>query len=341
MVITNIEWIIPLGFILAGISAGLIGEKILFTKLKQIAENQRIPGIDIIFKSLHQITFIWLILTGFHAAILSYELKPDIAHTLQKIITSIFIISVTVIVARLASGFVSLLSQRTEGVSASLFANITKATIFVVGILIILPTFGIEITPILTTLGVGGLAVGLALQETLSNLFSGIALIFSKQVRTGDYIKIDNCLEGYVTDITWRHTTIKELANNTIIIPNSKIAASSFTNYHLPVKEITLTLNIAVNYNSDLEKVEKITIDVAQEVMSEVAADLQNSQPYIIYQKFGNNGIDLLVYIPLKEFYDQRIATHLFIKKLHRRFQEEGIEMPTPSSEVFLKSSIQ
>jgi small-conductance mechanosensitive channel len=340
MAIPYLKFIIPLAFIIVSIIAGLIVEKIVFTRLKKITENKIIPWLDIIVQSLHRIPFIWFVITGFYAAILSYEFKPDITHLFKEIIVSIFILSLTIFTARLASGFVSLLSQKTEGISASLFSNITKVTVLVIGILLILPNLGIEITPILTTLGVGGLAVGLALQETLSNLFSGLVLIFSKQLRTGDYIKIEDGLEGYVTDITWRYMTIKELANNTIIIPNSKVAASSFTNYHLPVKDITLTINVGVHYDSNLEHVEKVTIDVAKEVMSEIASDLQNSHPHIIYHKFGENGIYFLVYIPLKEFYDQRIATHLFIKKLHRRFQEEDIQMPTPYNEVFLKSSI-
>ncbi|BAZ12366.1 MscS mechanosensitive ion channel [Calothrix sp. NIES-4071] len=147
-------------------------------------------------------------------------------------------------------------------------------------------------------------------------------MIFSKQIRTGDYLKIDGGHEGYVTDITWRNTTIQELTNNIIIVPNLKLATAIFTNCHLPVKEISLTVNVGVDYESDLDYVEDVTIYVAKEVMQEVAPDLMKNEPFIRYQKFGDFSIDFTVYIRVNEFFDQRIARHLFIKKLHKKYQK-------------------
>mgnify|MGYP001792561756 FL=1 len=187
-----IEWIRPLVFILVGLLAGIIAEKVVFSRLKNIVAKKQIPGSDIIFSSLQRIPFIWFLLAGFFGAILSYSLKEDVTTALQKIIIAIFLFTVTLVLARLAAGFVNLFIQRTEGVSASLISNLVKTTIFILGALIIFQTIGIEITPIITTLGIGGLAVGLALQDTLANLFSGFYLIISKQVKTGDYIKLES-----------------------------------------------------------------------------------------------------------------------------------------------------
>ncbi|MTJ47439.1 mechanosensitive ion channel family protein, partial [Dolichospermum sp. UHCC 0259] len=269
-----IEWIIPFVFILAGLLAGLVGEKVIFRKLKTFVTKKQIPGSEIIFQSLHRMTFVWFVVTGFFWAILSSPLKPDIANVLQKVLTIILLYSVTLVLARLADGFVTLFVQRTEGFPTSLLSNLAKVAVLILGTLILLQTVGIEITPIITTLGVGGLAVGLALQDTLANLFSGFYLVMSKQVRTGDYVKLDDGNQGYVTDITWRNTTIREISNNVIIVPNSKLASAIFTNYHLPAKEITLTMNIGVSYNSDLDLVERVTIEVAKEVMQEIAPEL-------------------------------------------------------------------
>jgi small-conductance mechanosensitive channel len=205
------------------------------------------------------------------------------------------------------------------------------------GTLILLQTVGVQITPIITTLGISGLAVGLALKDTLENFFSGFYLIFSKQIRTGDYLKLDGGHEGYVTDITWRNTTIQELTNNIIIVPNSKLASAIFTNCHLPVKEISLTVHVGVDYESDLDYVEHVTIEVAKEVMQEVAPELVNNEPFIRYQKFGDFSIDFIVYIRVNEFFDQRIARHSFIKKLHKRYQKEGIKIPSPAYELHLQ----
>ena len=336
-----IEWIRPLVFILVGLLAGIIAEKVVFSRLKNIVAKKQIPGSDIIFSSLQRIPFIWFLLAGFFGAILSYSLKEDVTTALQKIIIAIFLFTVTLVLARLAAGFVNLYIQRTEGVSASLISNLVKTTIFILGALIIFQTIGIEITPIITTLGIGGLAVGLALQDTLANLFSGFYLIISKQVKTGDYIKLESGEEGYVTDITWRNITIEELSKNVIIVPNSKLASANFTNYHLPVKELTLTMDVGVSYDSDLEQVERITVEVAKEVMQEIAPDLVETDPFIRFHTFNDFSIDFTLYMRISEFFDLRIGKHLFVKKLHKRYNQEGIAIPFPIRDIYIKENVQ
>ncbi|MBD2692622.1 mechanosensitive ion channel family protein [Anabaena catenula] len=330
------QWIIPIVFVLTGLLGGLIGEKYVFQKLKIFVANKQVPGNQIIFQSLHRMTFIWFVVAGFFWAIISSPLKPDIINVLQKILTIIVLYSVTLVLARLTAGFVNLFIRRTEGVSTSLISNLAKVGVLILGTLILLQTVGIEITPIITTLGIGGLAVGLALQDTLTNLFSGFYLLISKQVRTGDYVKLDDGNQGYVTDITWRNTTIKEMSNNVIIVPNSKLASAIFTNYHLPAKEITLTMNVGVSYDSDLELVERVTVEVAKEVMQEIAPKLIENEPYLRFHTFNDFSIDFTLYMRVSEFFDQRIGKHLFVKKLHKRYQKEGIQIPFPVRDIYM-----
>jgi small-conductance mechanosensitive channel len=332
-----IEWIAPIAFILAGLLAGIIGEKVIFKRLEIFVKNKRIAGGNIIFRSLHRMTFIWFVLGGFLGAVLSSPIKPDIANVLQKVLTIALLYSVTLVLAKFTAGFVNIFIQRTEGVPTSLISNLAKIAVFVLGTLIILQTVGVEITPIVTTLGIGGLAVGLALQDTLANLFSGFYLIISKQVRTGDYVKLDAGHEGYVLDISWRNTTIKEISNNVVIVPNSKLSSAIFTNYHLPAKEITLTLDVGVSYDSDLDKVEKVTVEVAKEVMQEIAPNLIANEPYIRFHNFGDFSIDFTLYMRVSEYFDQRIGKHIFIKKLHKRYQQAGITIPFPIREVYMQ----
>ncbi|AVH74007.1 mechanosensitive ion channel family protein [Nostoc sp. 'Lobaria pulmonaria (5183) cyanobiont'] len=335
-----IEWITPIVFILAGLLAGIIGEKVIFKKLETFVTNKRIFGSKIIFRSLHRMTFLWFVIAGFFWAVLSAPLKPDIAIVLQKILTIALLFSVTLVLARLTGGFVNLFIRRAEGVPTSLISNLAKATVFVLGTLIVLQTVGVQITPIITTLGIGGIAVGLALQDTLANLFSGFYLIISKQVRTGDYVKLDAGHEGYVIDISWRNTTIKEMSNNIVIVPNSKLSTAIFTNYHLPAKEITLTMDVGVSYDSDLEEVERLTVEVAKEVMQEIAPELKESEPYIRFHTFNDFSIDFTLYMRVSEYFDQRIGKHLFVKKLHKRYQQAGIKIPFPIREVYVPNNV-
>lgn len=334
------QWIVPVVFILFGLIAGVIGEKVVFKKLKKFVTDKQIPGGEIIFIAFNRMTFLWFVLAGFSGALLdsSLNISNDIKVVLQKIIIILFLFSVTLVLARLTAGFINIWIRRKEGIPASLISNLAKIAVLILGTLILLQTVGIEITPIVTTLGVGGLAVGLALQDTLANLFAGFYLIISKQVRTGDYVKLDDKYEGYVTDITWRNTTIKEFSNNVIIVPNSRLSSAIFTNYHLPAKAITLTLDVGISYNSDLEHVERVTVEVAKEVMQEVAPNLIEIEPNIRFHTFNDFSIDFRLYMRVNEYFDQRIARHLFIKKLHKRYQEEGIEIPFPIRDIYMRN---
>jgi small-conductance mechanosensitive channel len=195
---------------------------------------------------------------------------------------------------------------------------------------VILNTLGISITPILATLGVGGLAVALALQETLSNLFSGFHILMARQIRIGDYVKLETGEEGYVIDINWRTTKIKMLPNNVVLIPNAKLAQAIIVNYYLPEKEMAVLVNLGVHYKSDLKKVEKITCEVAREVMKEVSGGVPEFEPFIRYNTFADFRINFTVILRAREYVDQYLIKHEFIKRLHERYNKENINIPYP-----------
>lgn len=245
------------------------------------------------------------------------------------------------VMAKILVGFVNLYSRKVGGalLSTSMFANLTRILVFILGILIALQQLGISVTPILTALGVGGLAVALALQETLSNLFAGIQMIASKQIRPGDYVKLASGEEGYISDITWRYTTVRALPNNTIVIPNAKLAAAIVTNYDYPDKEMSISIRIGVSYDSDLEKVEKVVIEAGVEMMKHVEGGVPEFKPFIRYHTFNDFSIDFDLILRSKEVTNQYLIKHEFIKRIHRRFKEEGIKIPFPIRDVYLQKN--
>lgn len=334
-----VKMILPsLVLIAAGFLIGAVAEKIIFSKLRKIALDTGWEGGEIIIAAVHGTVKFWCVVAGLYAAVETVPLNDHLYTFLQKSLLVVVLASVTIALAKVATGFVRLYSKRAEGVlpSISLFPNITKLSIYVLGLLVILQSLGISITPILTALGVGGLAVALALQDTLANLFAGLHVLVSKQMRQGHYIKLNTGEEGYVTDITWRNTTLRALANNMIIIPNAKMASAIITNYDLPVKEGTVIVPVGVSYGSDLAKVEQVTVQAAQEVMQETGNAGPGFEPLIRYQGFGDSSINFNVILRAKEFADQYVLKHELIKKLYRRYHEEGIEIPFPTRIVYL-----
>lgn len=365
------DWILPVLFILGGLLLGIFFEVIVLKSLKKITVHTSWQLVDILLTSLHRMPMLWFTCAGIYGATLSISINPQLRKFINDVLVAVVILSVAVFLSRMAVGLLNLLSKRTESretpssssvvqyskylaslsqraesglpatslfVSVTLFANVIRLLILLIGIFIILQNLGISITPLVTALGIGGLAVALALQDTLSNLFAGFHIIASKQVRPGDYVKLDTGDEGYVTDVNWRNTVITPLpANNIIIIPNSKFASAIITNYNLPEKKIWVPVQVGVSYNSDLEKVEKITLEVAKETVKEVAGGVLDFEPLIRYHTFGESSILFTVRMLVDEFSSQFPVKHEFIKRLHKRYKEEGIEIPFPTRTIYLK----
>lgn len=150
-------------------------------------------------------------------------------------------------------------------------------------------------------------------------------------------MELDSGERGYVTDIAWRNTTIRALPNNMIIVPNSKMASAIITNYCQPEKEMSVLIQVGVSYNSDLEKVENVTIEVAKEVMREIEGGISEFEPFIRYHTFGDSSIDFTMILRTREFVNQYVIKHEFIKRLHKRYKKEGIDIPFPIRTVYMQ----
>lgn len=311
---------------------GLGLRKFLFIRLERLAKHSKTQIDDIVIESTKGPFMIWCLILGLYLALHATKLAEHTVDMFGRILLALGIISVTIVLANMATKMINVYSKRFDAALPvnSLTQNITKVVIFGVGILIVLNSLGISITPILATLGVGGLAVALALQETLSNLFAGFYTSMSKQVRVGDFIKLESGEEGYVEDIGWRATKVRMLPNNVVLIPNSKLAQAVITNYYLPEKEMAVLVQVGVHYDSDLKKVEKVTCEVAKEVMKEVAGGVPEFDPFIRYHTFADFSINFTVILRAKEFVDNYLIKHEFIKRLHERYRKEDIIIPYP-----------
>ena len=332
------HWIVAAIYIIGGFVVGFVFEKIVLAELRHIAKKTPWKGDNVIINSLRGMVIIWLLIAGIYGAILSTPMSPSLLAHLKQILLVVVILSGTLVIARMTSGLVSIYVQREDVPlpSTSIFRNLTKLLIFLIGVMVILQSLGISITPILTALGVGGLAAALALQPTLANLFSGLQIIAAKELHPGDYVKLDSGEEGYVADITWRNTIIRALPNNMIIVPNSKIASTIVTNYYQPEQETAVLIQVGVSYDSDLKKVEKVTIEVGAEIMKEVEGGVPEFEPFIRYHTFDDFSINFTVILRTKEYVGNYLIKHEFIKRLHERYDKEGIVIPFPIRTVYM-----
>lgn len=204
--------------------------------------------------------------------------------------------------------------------------------VFAIGILVILDFLTIQISPIIAGLGLGGLAVALALQPTLANFFASTQIISDRVVRVGDYIELENAaIRGYVTDVGWRSTRIRTPFNNLIIIPNSRLADSIITNYFGPTMEMGVVVECGVSYNADLPKVEKLSLEVAGAVIKELEEADKTFEPWFAYEEFGDSNINFWIWVRAKDRIASFKVKSEIIKRLKARLDKEGIVINYPA----------
>lgn len=317
---------------LAALLLGSLLRKILFDRLQKWSQRTTSQLDDVVISATQAPFLIVCFIFGVYLAVAISELPQELVTLIGKFLLVLGVLAGTLTLANLATRLIKICSNRLGAALAttSLTENVTRIIIFAVGVLIILNTFGISITPILATLGVGGLAVALGLQDTLANLFAGLHVTLARQIRVGDYVKLDSGQEGYVTDINWRNTEIRTLPNTIVLVPNAKLAQAVIVNYYLPDKELAVLVEVGVHYDSDLKRVEQITSEVGKEVMKEVPGGVPTFEPFIRYHTFGDFSIGFTVILRGKEFVDQYLIKHEFIKRLHERYVKEGIVIPYP-----------
>lgn len=331
-----------LGIALVGLLAGVVFEFLVMRRLRRIASRTRWAMDEIVVSALRGVTLLWLVVFGLRTAMAGLPLTESFADDARSVLRVVVIFSLTVVGARMGASSLRHYAIRTEGVlpATSILTNLFRVFAFIVGGLMILQTLGIQVAPVLTAFGIGGLAVALAAQPTLANLFAGLQILLARQMKVGDYIEFDAGKQGYVADITWRTTTLRTLTDNMVIIPNAKLADAVITNYNLPENALSVRVPVGVHYDSDLERVERVTLEVATETQAETEGASRDWQPRVRFQAFGQSSIDFVVTLRATAPEHQFLIVHEFIKRLNARYAQEGIEIPYPIRNLYFRTPL-
>lgn len=331
----------PLTFFLVSLAIAWLVRGFLLQSLKRWARRTETSVDNLFMEALHGPSGLWVVLFSLHFTLKTSHLPSSFIDYGSKFVSALLILSVSFFLANLLVQFVRPLTQTIHSPLplTGLAQTILKGAVLMLGGLILLSHLGISITPIITALGIGGLAVALALQDTLANLFSGIHILVEQPIRVGDYIKLTSGEEGYVVDIGWRTTRIRMLPNNMIIIPNQKLAQAIITNYHLPEKRMALLVPIGVSYDCDPDDVEKILVEEAVQGAKEIPGLLPEPAPFVRFiPGFGDFSLNFTLICQVEEFVDQYLAQHELRKRIFKRFRKEGIEIPFPIRTIRLKN---
>lgn len=322
----------------------MIGWFFLFI-LRKISEKTKITADDKIYKSIKNPA--WLIIISF-AAYVGVKIISSLKNysiAINNIFSAWFILLFAFLTAKFFRKMVEISfagikqagerKSKLDRTAAIFIENTISIIIFIIAGLVLLNVFNIKITPLLASLGIAGLAVALALQDTLGNFFASISLITERPINIGDYVKLENGEEGYVESISWRNSTLRTLPGNRVVIPNSALSKMIITNYYYPTKDMAVVLQCGVAYGSDLAKVERVTIETARKTLKTVQGGCKDFEPFIRYHTFGDSNIQFSIILRVNEYVDKYLVTHEFIKNLMEVYRKNKIEISWPVRKIY------
>lgn len=248
-------------------------------------------------------------------------------------IEAFILLSITMVVASTAeSAFIGLGRRRgAEFAFSGLARTLIRIVVFSLGLVALLHLYSVNVTPLLTALGVGGLAVALALQDTLANFFAGVHILIEAPISFGNYIKLSTGEEGMVTDIGWRTTRLRNGNNNVVVIPNTKITSGILINYNLPDARVSADVAVMVGHDADVDQVRRLALE---ETLN-TSGVLDTPPPTVLFTPgLLSTHLQFTVTFYAADF-TQRGALQSDVRlRIHRRLKREGVPLPLPPAEV-------
>lgn len=331
---------VPLALLVGTVIAGLILRALIFRAIRTWSKRTDSELHLLVTESFYGPIILWSLILGLHIATQNSEIPRKYLHYIPPTLAALWILSLSFVLSQLAGNAMRRYGGTVLPVT-SLTEKLAEVLVFILGLFWILKVvLNISLTPFLATLGVGGLAVALGLQDTLSNLFAGFYVSISGLLHIGDYIKLNTGEEGYINDINWRCTTMLGISNNLVVIPNNKLGQAIFTNYSMPETRMGMSLSIGVGYDSDVARVEALLLEEIIAAQDTVEGLVATPPPYVRFTPGpGESALVFQLNFSVAKFSDQYLVQSELRKRIFNRLRKEGITMPFPTRTVILEQS--
>jgi len=312
--------------------------KLLLSALHRVATHTDTKIDDFLLTAFKAPSLVVCVALALYLGLQVQQVPAEVQAVADRGMAVLGILGATAIVANLLCGLVLNAMKRSLGDRpvAGIGVVLVKGVIWTLGALVVLNQVGLEITPLITALGVGGLAMALALQDTLSNLFAGIHILLERPFEVGHWIQGESW-EGRVVDISWRTTRVHTLGGHYVVIPNSKIAGATIQNFNLPDPAIRAQVDLSVGYGSDLELVVHALTEEVSHVIATDDAFVKRGPPVVHVTGLGDNGVTIAIRVYVTDFSVLRRSMDLLYRRVYRRLRLESVEIPFPQRVVWLK----
>ena len=309
--------------------------------LLKFAKKTKTVVDDLIVNKTNKPLSLILILIGLRLAIIPHALNPKILNIIQNGISTLIVVIVTyivilifdIIITNWGKKFAEKTESKIDDEVVVLFQRFSRIFISFIGIIFVLGLWGVQVAPLLASLGIAGVAVAFALQNTLGNIFGGISLIVDRSLTVDDYIKLDDGTEGFVMDIGLRSTKVRSKDGDLIILPNGKLADSKIYNYHKPMPTTRVTVDFGVKYGSDVEKVKKLAINEIKNIKT----ILKEPAPSVIFDELGDFALKFKAFFWVSSIEKKIEAKEAAVTAIYNTLNKNKIEIPFPTRTVYME----
>ncbi|MFZ5481703.1 MAG: mechanosensitive ion channel family protein [Myxococcota bacterium] len=331
----------PLAVFLVVLVGAVVLRALLLRQLHRWAQHTSNEVDDLLLQAFRMPSLFWCVAVALIVTVRTATIADAYREVASRGLTVLVILSVTLVVANVAGGAVTMLLRRNGGDTnvPGLGQTVIKSAVVLLGGTVLLNALGVEIAPIITALGVGGLAVALALQDTLTNFFAGIHILLERPFHIGHYIQLEDKREGHVFDIGWRTTRIKTLDDDVVVVPNSKIAGSTILNFHMPFPRSRVSVVVGVDYASDPARVRDVLQDELDRAAREVPLLLQEPAPAVLFEEMGEFALRFGLRFWIKDIATQPRALDAVNHRVFARLRAEGIKIPFPTRTLHLEKA--
>ena len=317
---------------------------VIFPLLKKVVKLTKTKVDDILLQILQTPTTLWIISYGLMVSSLQFPLNMNLVYAIYLIYQFVTITIITWIIYKifreLVINYALHYTERKGKMEKSIISALDKlgiVTIITIYGIMILSLFGVDITVLLASVGILGIILGFAAQDTLGNFFSGIHILLDKSIQVGDYIILENDETVYrVHDVGLRSTKLYDIFSHTMIyIPNSIIANHKIINLSRPDRQLILRISVGVSYKSDVEKVKNTLLNVT--INNPHVLKDEKHKPRVIFREFGESSLNFILYVWVDKLTDQWVVASQLRQEILDAFRKEGIEIPYPQVDIHIK----
>ncbi len=315
---------------------------ILEKYVKYLTKKTKTKIDDLILAKISRPTSLILLLAGIRFALVPLNLPESISyyifHTLGTFVILIFgyiaISIIKILIHEWGKKWAAKTASTSDDQLIGLLDRFSYIVVILIFLMILLDSWGIKIGPLLASLGIAGVAVAFALQNTLGNIFGGVSMVIDKSIKVGDEIEIDAQTKGTVMDVGFRSTKIKTRNNELITIPNGKLADSKIVNYVMPDTTIRVVVPFSVAYGTDVKKVKEFII---AEIFK-IKGILNDPKPIVYFKEMGASSLNFDAFIWVADYNNRFAVKEEANLRIYNALNREGISIPFPQMDVHVKN---